>query len=228
MHSLQEVLMRSIGLVGSFAALAVGAPLAAQSHRFRTGDVQSSSSSTAQSQRGRRSSNIPPGQMPPAGMCRVWIDGVPPGHQPAPTDCQTAVANRPANARILWGDQTALTGNGRMNSRNGRDSQTGENTTIGRNGRNRENDDENDNENTSVRRNGRGRENDDENDNENSSVRRNGRGHENDDENDDDDRNEGNRNSVRPNPWPVMNGGVANTSRGEWFKSKRGKKHGDD
>ncbi len=188
--------MRSIGLVGSFAALAVGAPLAAQSRHFRTGDVQSSSSSTAQSQRGRRSSNIPPGQMPPAGMCRVWIDGVPPGHQPAPTDCQTAVANKPAHARIVWGDQTALTGNGRVNSRNGRDSQTGQNTTIRGNGRGREDDAENENEN--------------------------------DNENDNDDRNEGNRNSVRPNPWPVMNGGGVNTSREESFKSKKGKKHGDD
>ena len=50
--------------------------------------------------------NVPPGQRPPAGMCRIWIDGVPPGRQPAPTDCGTAVATRPANARVIYGDRT--------------------------------------------------------------------------------------------------------------------------
>jgi hypothetical protein len=48
-------------------------------------------------------SRVPPGQAPPAGMCRVWIDGVPPGQQPPPTDCETArrwVAGQP---RILYG-----------------------------------------------------------------------------------------------------------------------------
>lgn len=50
--------------------------------------------------------NIPPGQMPPAGMCRIWIDGVPPGRQPAPTDCGTAQRNVPANGRVIYGSQT--------------------------------------------------------------------------------------------------------------------------
>ena len=49
---------------------------------------------------------VPPGQMPPAGMCRIWIDGVPPGRQPAPTDCATAERNRPSNARVLYGAQS--------------------------------------------------------------------------------------------------------------------------
>jgi hypothetical protein len=47
--------------------------------------------------------NVPPGQMPPAGMCRVWIDGVPAGRQPAPTDCSTAQRNVPRNARVIYG-----------------------------------------------------------------------------------------------------------------------------
>jgi hypothetical protein len=51
------------------------------------------------------SANIPPGQMPPAGMCRIWIDGVPPGRQPAPTDCTTAQRNVPANGRVIYGSQ---------------------------------------------------------------------------------------------------------------------------
>src|SRR5687768_4979071 len=56
--------------------------------------------------RGRGDKDIPPGHRPPAGMCRIWIDGVPPGRQPAPTDCRTAVRNQPPNSRIIWGDNT--------------------------------------------------------------------------------------------------------------------------
>jgi len=47
---------------------------------------------------------VPPGFFPPAGMCRIWINGVPAGQQPAPTDCASAVRNRPANGRVLFGD----------------------------------------------------------------------------------------------------------------------------
>jgi hypothetical protein len=47
---------------------------------------------------------IPPAYRPPQGMCRVWIDGVPPDQQPAPTDCVTAVRNRPANGSVIFGD----------------------------------------------------------------------------------------------------------------------------
>jgi len=132
--------MRSIGLIGSLAVLAISAPLAAQSNNFRT-DNGSSSASGIQNQQNRSSGRIPPGQLPPAGMCRIWINGVPPGQQPAPTDCQTAVANRPANAQVLWGSQAAFPGNGR----NGRGYQTGQ-TTAQRNSRGRGNDAENDND----------------------------------------------------------------------------------
>ena len=36
------------------------------------------------------SAGIPQGHMPPAGACRVWYPGRPPGQQPAPTDCARA------------------------------------------------------------------------------------------------------------------------------------------
>lgn len=49
--------------------------------------------------------DIPKEYRPPAGMCRIWIDGVPPSQQPAPTDCASAVRNRPANGRVIFGDQ---------------------------------------------------------------------------------------------------------------------------
>lgn len=49
-------------------------------------------------------SAVPESHRPPAGMCRIWIDGVPPTHQPAPTDCATAIRKRPMNARVVFGN----------------------------------------------------------------------------------------------------------------------------
>lgn len=40
---------------------------------------------------------------PPAGLCRVWLSGVPASQQPAPTDCASAIKNRPANAAVVFG-----------------------------------------------------------------------------------------------------------------------------
>jgi hypothetical protein len=51
----------------------------------------------------RKLDSIPPEHMPPRGMCRIWIDGVPPTQQPAPTDCATALKNRPKNGRVIFG-----------------------------------------------------------------------------------------------------------------------------
>ena len=122
--------MRTIGLVSTFAALLAGAPLAAQAQTFRTRDVLRPTQIPQVGQQvgpqlgqqvgpqlgqqvGRRSNaNIPRGQLAPAGMCRIWIDGVPPGRQPAPMDCQTAMAIRPANSRVLFGNQQIFPGNG--------------------------------------------------------------------------------------------------------------------
>lgn len=55
--------------------------------------------------RGRDSSTIPDDHRPPPGMCRIWIDGVPPGRQPAPTDCPTAIRKKPPNARVIFGEE---------------------------------------------------------------------------------------------------------------------------
>ncbi|HEX3533227.1 MAG TPA: hypothetical protein VHT23_03335 [Gemmatimonadaceae bacterium] len=59
---------------------------------------------TTQQQSGR-DQVVPPAFYPPAGMCRIWINQVPAAQQPAPTDCASAVRNRPANGRVLFGDQ---------------------------------------------------------------------------------------------------------------------------
>jgi hypothetical protein len=56
--------------------------------------------------RNRGPDKVPPGHMPPAGMCRIWIDGVPPGRQPKPTNCATARRRVPDNARVIYGART--------------------------------------------------------------------------------------------------------------------------
>lgn len=48
---------------------------------------------------------IPPGHVPPAGMCRAWLDGVPAGRQPRPTDCGTARAQAARyGGVVIYGD----------------------------------------------------------------------------------------------------------------------------
>ena len=51
-----------------------------------------------------RKPDIPASERPPAGMCRIWLDNVPAAQQPAPTDCATAVRNRPEKGRVIFGD----------------------------------------------------------------------------------------------------------------------------
>jgi hypothetical protein len=52
----------------------------------------------------RQGDSVPAGHRPPAGMCRIWLPNVPAGKQAAPTDCPTAVRNRPPNAKVIFGD----------------------------------------------------------------------------------------------------------------------------
>ena len=94
--------------IAAATALALNASAAgAQGIVRKTGqDVQDQNRATidrSSRSQGVPGGRIPPGHMPPAGMCRVWIQGVPPGQQPAPTDCATARATAPANSRIVYG-----------------------------------------------------------------------------------------------------------------------------
>lgn len=68
---------------------------------------------------GRGHSKVPRGHLPPKGMCRVWIDGVPPGQQPPVTDCVTAELNRTANSRVIYGDRESFPGKGKGKFKNG-------------------------------------------------------------------------------------------------------------
>lgn len=58
----------------------------------------------AEAQGRAKAGEIPASSRPPAGMCRIWLDGVPAAQQPAPTDCASAVRNRPAKGRVIFGD----------------------------------------------------------------------------------------------------------------------------
>lgn len=72
----------------------------------------------AQGRGAGRSLRVPPGHMPPPGLCRVWYPGVPPGHQPPATPCGVlrgyrfvgaVVVERPVHGRAyrywdeVWG-----------------------------------------------------------------------------------------------------------------------------
>lgn len=81
-------LFRGFCLAGSLASLAA-LPMGAQ---------EKSTKET------KASSSVPQSAQPPAGMCRVWLENVPASQQPAPTDCATAIKNRPNNAHVVFGN----------------------------------------------------------------------------------------------------------------------------
>jgi hypothetical protein len=112
--------MRSLGVLTILFAL-VASPLAAQ----------------GRGRNARNAQGIPPGQLPPAGMCRVWYDGMPPGRQPRPTDCNDAerIASRDRNARVIYGDDYGSNNrrNNRGNDRYGTNDRYGYPNTTGSN-----------------------------------------------------------------------------------------------
>jgi hypothetical protein len=46
---------------------------------------------------------VPTRYAPPAGMCRVWVGGVPAERQPAPTECAKAIRVRSPNSHVVFG-----------------------------------------------------------------------------------------------------------------------------
>lgn len=69
------------------------------------GLVATLTTAAAAQAQGRGPQRVPPGHLPPAGMCRVWYDNVPPGRQPAPTSCRDAERSAGRNARVIYGDR---------------------------------------------------------------------------------------------------------------------------
>ena len=58
----------------------------------------------AQQTKQRGADFVPKAYRPPPGMCRIWLDKVPAKQQPAPTDCRTAVHDKPTNGKVIFGD----------------------------------------------------------------------------------------------------------------------------
>ena len=107
----------SSGLLSRFLRFSVAAAAglivsAGAAEAQRPVPVKPKTPATQQSQ-SRRDQIVPPGFFPPAGMCRIWLNDVPAGQQPAPTDCASAVRNRPSNGRVLFGDDPPKTKKGK-------------------------------------------------------------------------------------------------------------------
>ena len=51
----------------------------------------------------RQHIKIPPGHMPPRGMCRIWFKDRPPGHQPTPVSCHRIGPRIPYGAVVIRG-----------------------------------------------------------------------------------------------------------------------------
>jgi hypothetical protein len=98
------------------ALLGSGVPLLAQATAVRvTPDGANGQPSVQRSSSGRgygppgslgrdvSNAPIPPKYAPPGGMCRVWVQGVPPAQQPAPTQCAKAVRVHSPNSQVVFG-----------------------------------------------------------------------------------------------------------------------------
>lgn len=93
--------MSPLKLTLALASLALAAaPLAAQGNA-----------------RARGADRVPPGQLPPAGLCRIWYDDRPPGRQPQPMSCAEAQRRAPRNARVIYGPRTDRRDDGRYDDR---------------------------------------------------------------------------------------------------------------
>ena len=69
----------------------------------RSGATQSLRPADSRAQKdAEKNAPVPKEYLPPPGMCRIWLDNVPANRQPAPTNCATAIRNRPPNARVIF------------------------------------------------------------------------------------------------------------------------------
>ncbi len=96
----RHTLLTTIGALSISVTTSVFAPMGA-----RGALTAQAAPPVQQSSQPARQDSIPRSYMPPAKMCRVWINGVPAAQQPAPTDCATAIQKKPANGRVIYGEE---------------------------------------------------------------------------------------------------------------------------
>jgi hypothetical protein len=82
-------------------------------HSSRDGRVDDQRRGDVYDSRRGSDNRVTRGHMPPRGMCRVWLEGVPAGRQPRITGCETALRNRPVNGRVLFGNDGITRSDGR-------------------------------------------------------------------------------------------------------------------
>jgi hypothetical protein len=83
---------------------------------------------TAQARNAPRDT-VPLSMLPPAGKCRIWMAGVPAAQQPAPTDCATALRQKPANGVLLYGPAQRDTDADRFDPKVGQEPRTTKSTS---------------------------------------------------------------------------------------------------
>lgn len=56
-----------------------------------------------QHQQAQPAVKVPPGHMPPPGLCRIWLPDTPPGHQPPVGNCNKLRHQVPPGATLIYG-----------------------------------------------------------------------------------------------------------------------------
>jgi hypothetical protein len=100
-------LLNSLVTAGLIAAAAAPGLLAQQAQQTQQAPQKDTT----------RKSVVPADARPPKGMCRIWLDNVPAAQQPAATDCNSAIRNRPANGHVIFGDDFADSSKAKANPR---------------------------------------------------------------------------------------------------------------
>ena len=73
---------------------------------YQTTSTATSSDAQVETVRGpstAASLSVPPGHLPQAGQCRIWLKDTPPGRQARSRSCEGIVAEAPAGSMVLEG-----------------------------------------------------------------------------------------------------------------------------
>ncbi|MFN8666190.1 MAG: hypothetical protein U0164_03210 [Gemmatimonadaceae bacterium] len=106
-----------ISRLGKAAVIVVGLALVSTAPSVAAAQTPPVRSLVPLKPKGEAREDVPASHLPPPGMCRIWIDNVPPAQQPAPTDCASAIKNRPSNGRVIFPEDGARPRKGEADER---------------------------------------------------------------------------------------------------------------